>query len=429
MKHDPMPLKLKTAHKALLSAYNLAWLLVPSLLSRLPRIGPGLKKRKAQSLSPRPVDIWIQAASSGEAALTAQIIADCPQDKPLKFLATTNTPQGMDILKQINPLGKIELHVAFCPFDRVGRIEQHLQASRPNLVVLLETELWPGLLAACKKHAIPVLLLNGRMTPKSLARYLALKTFWQALAPARIMAVDDREALRFQTLFEHQEIRVVPNIKFDRCKPEQFVNYTHNPLASIIKPHTKLIVLGSIRRQEEKPVLSVVCELLNQRPSSIIALFPRHMNRITAWQHLLNRKGVPWTLRSTVAQPVKQGAVILWDTFGELVPAYALAGCAFIGGSLAPLGGQNFLEPLSQGVIPCIGPSWSNFYWVGRDIFKQGLVTQIQTAEELPEAMLQIMKSAPSREQIRERFQDYIANRQGGTRVSIETMLSCFSEP
>ncbi len=427
-KVNPMPLKLTTSHHLLLSAYTLAWVLAPPLLSRSTRTGPGLARRKAQPLSREPVDIWIQAASSGEAALTAAILSEWPQDRPLTILATTNTPQGMEILKQIDPPGKTDLRIRYCPLDRIGLIERHLYAVRPKLVVLLETELWPGLLAACRKNAIPVLLLNGRMTPKSLARYLLLRDFWQALAPKAIAAVDEREARRYQTLFPRQQVRVIPNIKFDRCKPEQSIDYAHNPLASIIKPQTKLVVLGSIRRQEEQPILAAIRALLNHRPSSIIALFPRHLNRITAWQDHLDKKGVAWVLRSTVTHPVKQGTVILWDIFGELVPAYALAGCAFVGGSLAPLGGQNFLEPLAQGILPCIGPSWNNFFWVGRDIFKQGLVTQIQTGEELPEALLQILKSAPPRETIRDQFQDYIRNRQGGTRLSIEAMLSYFSE-
>ena len=167
---------------------------------------------------------------------------------------------------------------------------------------------------------------------------------------------------------------------------------------------------------------------MHKRPSSIIALFPRHIDRIPVWQQLLTGQGLKWTLRSALAHPIKQGTVVLWDRFGELVPAYALAGCAFVGGSLAPLGGQNFLEPLSQGVIPCIGPSWSNFFWVGPEIMEQGLLRRVHTAKALPEVLLQIMRTSPPRDTVRESFGEYIRTRQGGTHLSIEAMLPYVSK-
>lgn len=410
-------------HRLLLAGYGLLWTLALPFLFFSRKTGPGLKKRKQQQRTPRPVDVWIQSASSGEASLTASIISAWPPEKPVKILATTNTPQGMDILKPIQPLGNLELILQFCPLDTVGSVDTFLHTHTPKLVVLLETELWPGILTACQKRQIPVLILNGRLTSPSLARYLITPCFWQSLAPQMIKALNTAEAQRFKLLFPAQNPGVIPNIKFDRCSPDRPVDEAHNPLAGMFKPQDRLIVMGSIRRQEELELIEVISKLMRERPNSILALFPRHLDRIRSWTQLLDRKELNWSLRSAIQGQVEQGTVVLWDKFGELIPAYSLAGCAFVGGSLARLGGQNFLEPLSQGIIPCIGPFWSNFSWVGREILELGLVKQVNRAEELPSCLLQSMHNPWPREEVRAKFSEYLRDRQGGTQASIETIL------
>lgn len=419
-----MDLPFSFKHRLLLAGYELLWFMGLPLLALHPRTGPGLKKRKDQKIPPREVDVWVQAASTGEAALTAELVSAWPKDRPGAILATTSTPQGMDILKQIELLEHLRLIRAFCPLDNTRSVDRFLRAFRPKLMVLLETELWPGILTGCKKANIPVLILNGRMTATSLARYLPLQGFWQALAPTGIKALDPEQAMRFRLLFPDTDPGVIPNIKFDRNPPDQFLNYADNPLAPLFKPQNRLIVLGSVRRQEEPLLIGVIAELLQKRPNSILALFPRHLTRVESWKILLDGKGLKWVLRSAIKGQVKQGTVVLWDTFGELLPAYSLAGCAFVGGSLARLGGQNFLEPLSQGVVPCIGPFWNNFSWIGREIVDQGLVKEVHTPLELGDCLLETMKASSGREKIQAEFAGYIKTRQGGARQSVETILS-----
>jgi len=115
------------------------------------------------------------------------------------------------------------------------------------------------------------------------------------------------------------------------------------PLAGLIPPDSPFAVLGSVRQPEEPDVLRLIADLLDRRPGTVIGLFPRHLHRVDRWRELLSRRSIPWALRSGLKEAAQAGQVIVWDVFGELSGAYAQADAAFVGGSLAPLGGQNFL--------------------------------------------------------------------------------------
>jgi 3-deoxy-D-manno-octulosonic-acid transferase len=174
-------------------------------------------------------------------------------------------------------------------------------------------------------------------------------------------------------------------------------------------------VLGSVRREEEPVVKRIIVDIHRRRPKTIIGLFPRHMHRIKYWKKALERLTIPWTLRSKTEEHVPYGTVILWDTFGELALAYQLSNAAFVGGSLAPLGGQNFLEALTCGVVPVIGPSWENFAWVGQEIVEQGLVRSVADWKEVADALVHGMKRSLPHEKVRQAALRYVKDRQGGT--------------
>ena len=157
-----------------------------------------------------------------------------------------------------------------------------------------------------------------------------------------------------------------------------------------------------------------------------MGLFPRHIQRLKYWQEALTQLGRPWILRSAVSSPVAAGTIIVWDTFGELMPAYRLAQAAFIGGSLAPLGGQNFLEAIINGVIPVIGPSWENFAWVGKEIINAGLLRVADDWRQAAALILQDMDAPRPRTEVIETARQFFETRRGGTVQAcrqIEAML------
>jgi 3-deoxy-D-manno-octulosonic-acid transferase len=288
-------------------------------------------------------------------------------------------------------------------------------AIRPAVMVLLETEIWPGLLRALVQHSCKTIIINGRITEKSLKRYLLWPSIWSQLRPAKVLAISRADADRFKQLFGPAGIEVMPNIKFDRLAASNTAADYRSTIKDLVPSVPAFAVLASVRRQEEPLVKQIIIEVLRRRPKSVIGLFPRHLHRVQPWQETLGQAGIRWALRSQAKAPATAGSVIIWDTFGELLPAYRICKSAFVGGSLAPLGGQNFLEALICGTIPVIGPSWENFLWVGAEIIDAGLLRVVDTWQEVAAQLLKDMENPAPRDEIIDRSLAYIKNRQGGT--------------
>ncbi|MGM0646226.1 MAG: 3-deoxy-D-manno-octulosonic acid transferase [Thermodesulfobacteriota bacterium] len=395
--------------------YSLLWLLALPFLALNQRIRDGWGQRLLRKAPHIRADVWIQAASVGEARLARTLLHGFTPAQTCHILVTSCTREGLEVIRAATLSGRVVLHTAFFPFDIPRIMRKALERWRPRCVLLLETELWPGLLVHCRDKNIPAHVVNGRMGRRTLPQYLFLQRLWQDAAPSAVHAIATSDARRFATLFPSLSPAVMSNIKFDTCLPTTPLPFIHNPLSHFFKPQSQLLVLGSVRREEEGEIEWVLDHILRQRPRTLIALFPRHLQRITAWQQRLEKMGLPWVLRSQMRATPALGTIILWDTMGELDAAYALARGVFVGGSLAPVGGQNFLEPLGQGVVPVIGPFWENFAWVGSAICEQSLVWCGQSKHEVAQLLLQTMKRPPNREKVHAKFKAYIASRQGGT--------------
>lgn len=397
--------------------YDLAWGAALPFVARHPRLKAGWDQRVLRSALPGPAGVWIQAASAGEAYLAREIVTrlHLNGEGPLDLLLTSNTAQGLGILEGAAAETRpgVRASCAYFPLDRPRIMDQALAAVRPQVAVLLEGELWPGFLAACRRHGTYVLVANGRMTERTFRRHQTLGLAARYLRPDKVLAMSEADAARFAALFGPQRVEVMPNMKFDR------LSGTRPPdtgrLAGLLPAQAEFVVLGSVRREEEAAILPVLGGLLARRPQAVIGLFPRHAERLPAWAGLLKQEGLPFARRSEVSGPARPGTVLLWDAFGELGAAYALARAAFVGGSLAPLGGQNFLEPLTAGLIPLIGPSWSNFAWVGSEVLDEGLARQIPDGPGLLAALLDQLEHPADRETVRARAAAYVARHTGGS--------------
>lgn len=295
---------------------------------------------------------------------------------------------------------------------------------QPHLVVLLESELWPGLLCSSLKNKVKILVVNGRMTEKSLSKYTIWPTLWKSIRPTKILAMSEDDCCRFSTLFGKDIVDLMHNIKFDRLDPENNQEDSINSLCSVIQPDSQFVVLGSVRQEEETEITYILHNITSRNSDLIVGLFPRHMHRLNFWKKNLSEKSIRWKLRSEIIEPVKGGCVILWDIMGELTFAYDLASAAFVGGSLAPVGGQNFLEPLTCGLRPVIGPHWSNFYWIGKEIIEQKLVFQLNTWQDVSQFLLGSSTNSANRVETRQAVMDYVHTRQGGTRKACDTINS-----
>ncbi len=419
-------------HKTAFGFYNFSWSIALPWLRCHHRLAEGYKQRALKDQLPAAADLWIQAASVGESWLALELIKTIETRDPLRILLTSNTQQGIEILdrgldKQHTETDRIKVYVRYFPFDKPSIMAKAVASMRPKLMVILETELWPGHLRALKAHGCKIIIINGRITTRSLKRYLLWPSIWQALRPDKILAISQTDADRFGQLFGQDGVVVMPNIKFDRIASSTTSGGHINTIKAIVPSTIPFVVLASVRRPEEPLVKKIVHEVFRNRPETVIGLFPRHMNRLQYWQESLNQMGIRWFLRSATAKPVTAGTVVIWDTFGELLPAYRLAKSAFVGGSLAPLGGQNFLEALVSGVLPVIGPSWENFAWVGRQIIDCGLLRVAGDWKEVAALILKDMDSSPRREEVIETTLQLVKARQGGTQMACRQIAACLA--
>ena len=218
----------------------------------------------------------------------------------------------------------------------------------------------------------------------------------------------------------------MPNIKFDRIahgddssEPTGFV---------LLKPDLDILVLGSIRKKEELIVKKIIQRVISYHPDTVICLFPRHLNRIKNWKEELESLNLKVILRSEALDKIDPGTIILWDVFGELDAVYDMAKAAFVGGSLAPLGGQNFIEAVVSGLVPVIGPYWDNFAWAGNEIVDQKLVQVASNWKEVAKFLIQDLQNPKDRIAVKKAARQYINSRKGGAAVACGFICSYLKE-
>ena len=402
--------------------YHILWTASIPFLRHNHRLAEGYNQRCLKHQHLCQADLWIQCASAGEAYLAWEILKKIARGRPLRILVTTNTSQGMGILEQIESdlkksYDRLTIQRAYFPFDSPAIMKRAVRLVRPRLMVLLETELWPGLLSSLKRAGCPIVVINGRMTRRSLDRYMIWPAFWRRQRPDNVLAISATDKAHFTALFGSRGVAGMPNIKFDRLREDDTPSDSLPSFADGRQALDKFLVLGSVRKAEEEDVMAIIQRVLDRQPDAVIGLFPRHMHRITHWQQTLQRLGISWRLRSK-HQTVETGGVILWDVFGELGFAYPLAIAAFVGGSLARLGGQNFLEPLVRGVPTVIGPSWENFKWIGTQIIDQEILQQADSWKDVADFLIARIMSPVDRDALKKEAQQYIKDRQGGTLIA-----------
>ena len=404
--------------------YNILWKAALPFLKRHPRLAPTFDRR----INPahlQPADIWIQAASAGEAYLAVSTINAFNTDRPVTIMVTTTTGQGMEILtktlspKKISP--QINLCIGTFPFDSPKAMKKAVQQINPAIMVLLETELWPAHLYALKKNHTRVLIINGRLSKKSSRNYKLTKAFWGSFAPERILAISAEDAQKFSMIFPQTRVETMDNIKFDRMTVQSTAD-KRSALAEIVPREMPLSIFASFRRQEETQIIEMIKILLKKGPNQIIALFPRHMHRISPFLKALNKNSLTVYKGSQISSVLTNPAIILWDKFGDLHQAYSRADVVFVGGSLVPLGGQNFMEPAALGVPTIIGPHWQDFAWVGKEIFETGAVTQCRNWQHTAETMSRYLVKSENRQTRIDAVNHYISQKQGGAQTAADTI-------
>ena len=316
--------------------------------------------------------IWLHAVSVGEVLAVSRLVGELDWAfAGCRVLVSTTTRTGQALARERFGAAR----VFYCPLDLPWAVHAYLNALRPRMLILAETEFWPNLLSGCFRRGIPVAVVNARISDRSWPRYQMLQRLWKPLLVklSTVLAQSETDAQRLLALgCAPARVSVAGNLKFDvRVTEETGVTKLLKKLAG----QRRLLVAGSTLEGEEAALLEAWPRLLMRDPELAMVLAPRHPERFGVVATLLARSGFSWMRRSDLpAQPVsaldplRGGEIVLLDSIGELASVYSLASVAFVGGSLVPAGGHNPLEPAQFAVPILMGPHYANFRAITDDL-------------------------------------------------------------
>ena len=337
-----------------------------------------------QRLEPSVPTIWLHAVSVGE-TLAAVPLVRALQDKypDHRIFMTCMTPTGSDRVLSI--FGDSIEH-SYAPYDLPDAVARFLNRVDPKLLIIMETELWPNTIAACKRRGIPVIVANARLSEKSARGYQRISPI---VAPMlnnlnTVAAQHTDDAQRFQSLGLPQSGSVVTgNIKFDlhldqdlRAKASQLLDDWRGP------DNRPILLAASTHKGEDELILAAFTKIKMELDSLLLVLVPRHPERFNQVAELCQKTGFT-TVRRSHNVSTAGADILLGDSMGELMTFFGACDLAFVGGSLVPTGGHNVIEPAAWGVPVLTGPHLFNFSEASELLMGGGGMLICQDSNEL----------------------------------------------
>ncbi len=330
--------------------------------------------------------VWFHAVSVGEVAAVRPIIAAFRAYLPEAYIiVSTSTETGQEVARQTIAA---EAYIYY-PLDIPLVINKVLDLIKPDIFVTAETELWPNFSRICAQRGIKMVIVNGRISPRSFRRYRKTVFFWRRVLNnyAAVGVTSEEHATRFLELgLSRDKIRVLGNAKYDGLAVKVWAGPNRGLAGKLnVGAGDLVLVAGSTHEGEEEVVLDVYRELLRDFPVLRLILVPRHIERAKRLMAKLMEAGFldAVTLSSLNQDKASAGRVVLVDVIGELFQIYSLATLVFCGGSLVPRGGQNILEAAAWGKVVFYGPHMDDFLEEAAGLEQAGGGIRIGGGEEL----------------------------------------------
>lgn len=376
--------------------------------------------------------IWLHCVSVGETRAAAPLVKTLLQQySSHQILLTHTTPTGRATGEQL--FGDSVTRV-YLPYDLPFAVNRFLKHFKPAVGVLMETELWFNLIAACKQHQTPILLINARLSEKSARGYAKLGNLTREglQSLTAIGAQTPQDAERLQALGSGNmgsgNVSVMGNLKFDVQPPQDALANGEKLRADLGATNRPVFLAASTRADNGENEESIVLEAVAKAniPNLLTILVPRHPQRFDEVENIIKKCGFICQRRSNLATRANQDVqVILGDSMGEMFTYFAACDVAFIGGSLLPLGGQNLIEACAMGKPVLIGPHTFNFAQATEQAITTEAALRVQNSADLALAIQTLFTNAEKRQRMVSAALHFSKNSRGAT-LRTQTLLTAY---
>jgi 3-deoxy-D-manno-octulosonic-acid transferase len=366
--------------------------------------------------------IWVHAVSVGETRAAQPLIEMLAVQLPAaSFVLTHMTPTGRAVGAGVAAGLPGRVVQRYLPYDFDLPVRRFLAETRPDVGIILETEIWPSLLFGARAAQIPVLLVNARLSEQSLARAKRWEGLIRAAVRAvtRVAAQSEADRARIVQLYGGP-VDVLGNLKFDLAPPADLVAQGRS-MRKALGPRP-VWLFASSRDGEEALVLDAFKSLQREMGSDpIFVIVPRHPQRFDEVARLIEARGFACARRSAgaITAPPPKGTILLGDSMGEMAMYYAAADVALIGGSLLPFGAQNLIEACAVGTPVVLGPSTFNFMQAANDALAAGAALQVENAAQALLAFDQLSRDDVRRAAMAAAAREFAGAHRGATQRTV----------
>jgi len=361
----------------------------------------------------KPV-ILVHSVSVGETIAAIPLINNLIEKYPNhQVLVTTSTPTGSAMV--LKSFSDKVLH-CYLPIDLPGAVKRFLNAAKPQVCIIMETELWPNLIHQLNLRNIPTLLANARMSEKSAKSYLgkAAPLMREMLSKLTLVSAQfDSDAQRFLTLGLHPEqLQIGGSIKFELTIADELLN-KQRELRQAWAPQRPVWVAGSTHPGEHEQILQTHRALLKLFPQLLLIIAPRHCERFDEVAQLCQQQGFEYVRRSDGVTPSPSTQIMVADSMGELLLLFGVADVAYVGGSLIERGGHNPLEPAALGKPVIMGTSVYNFSDISQRLIEAGGLQLVDDQQHLTQLVIDLLNNEQQRQTMGDNARSVVQQNQG----------------
>lgn len=358
--------------------------------------------------------IWLHTVSVGEFLSITPLIEKL-KELDVDIVVSLTTKTGRKVAES-----KIsEIEYIFFPFDFYPIMLKAISGIKPDLIVIVETEIWINLIRIAKRKNIPVVMINGRLSPRSFRRYRKVRFLTRQILPyltkIAMRTEEEKEKLIYLGAKE-EKIEICGSMKFDlayrlskEINPEDFRKSIN------VDENKKIVVFGSIHPEEEEPIVKITEGIIEKYPEWIVVIVPRFLDRTKIF-NVLNMHNLPYARRSQMKENFK---ILVVDTYGELNNFYSICEFAFVGGSLNKWGGQNPIEPIAFKKPIIYGKDNWHFFTEWEKIKEGGGGIEVNDYNELKEKTLFLIKNEGVRKKMGETAYNVLLKNTGATDINL----------